>query len=339
MTSSPGGINCGGDCSETYDDGTVVNLTASPQTGSVFSGWSGDSDCNDGTLSMSADHSCTANFAALSPPTVEILSPVQQPALGRPVTSSGDEFPNRDPEQLVDGQVDLPNTYWASSGTPEWVEVDLGEPTTLDRIEVAPFAGSQGTPYFYNDAWRVEYRDTQGSVRQFSNVQKLVGAGDHFGSGISIVNGDPGTTNSLESYKFYEFSFHPTTTRYLRFYVTGGDRDGDSNGAEIVVHQVFLGGAEIRFEALASDVEDGAISSAIHWESSLDGTIGTGSTLNMSTLRIGTHIVTASVTDSTGMTAEDTIEVRVVANQEAPFQGFSDSFETGDTSAWSSVAP
>lgn len=41
VTSSPAGINCGGDCSELYNFGTVVTLTADAATGSIFSGWSG----------------------------------------------------------------------------------------------------------------------------------------------------------------------------------------------------------------------------------------------------------------------------------------------------------
>jgi hypothetical protein len=44
-TSSPSSatqINCGATCSVSYDYGTVVNLTASPDLGSVFAnGWSG----------------------------------------------------------------------------------------------------------------------------------------------------------------------------------------------------------------------------------------------------------------------------------------------------------
>jgi hypothetical protein len=39
--SSPNGINCGTDCFESFPAGTVVTLTATPNTGSVFSGWSG----------------------------------------------------------------------------------------------------------------------------------------------------------------------------------------------------------------------------------------------------------------------------------------------------------
>ncbi len=41
VTSTPEGINCGLDCSETYDLDTVVSLSADADSGSYFSGWSG----------------------------------------------------------------------------------------------------------------------------------------------------------------------------------------------------------------------------------------------------------------------------------------------------------
>jgi hypothetical protein len=41
VTSTPSGIDCGADCSESYSGGTVVTLTASPDGGSIFGGWSG----------------------------------------------------------------------------------------------------------------------------------------------------------------------------------------------------------------------------------------------------------------------------------------------------------
>ncbi len=56
------GINCGTDCSEAYGEGTVVTLTATPSTGSLFAGWSGDPDCLDGTVTMTADKTCNAIF-------------------------------------------------------------------------------------------------------------------------------------------------------------------------------------------------------------------------------------------------------------------------------------
>ncbi|MGB3562308.1 MAG: M12 family metallo-peptidase, partial [Thermoanaerobaculia bacterium] len=62
VTSSPAGINCGGDCQESYTHGTPVQLTATPASGSVFSGWSGDADCSDGSVTMDEDLLCTATF-------------------------------------------------------------------------------------------------------------------------------------------------------------------------------------------------------------------------------------------------------------------------------------
>jgi hypothetical protein len=64
VTSSPAGIDCGSDCSESYDPGTVVTLAAAPAAGSTFTGWSGA--CT-GTgaceLTMDADRSVTASFS------------------------------------------------------------------------------------------------------------------------------------------------------------------------------------------------------------------------------------------------------------------------------------
>ncbi|GAB6068749.1 hypothetical protein JCM13664_20700 [Methylothermus subterraneus] len=62
VTSDDGGINCGSDCSEAYPQGTVVPLTASPDPGSTFAGWSGDADCSDGVVTLDADKTCTAEF-------------------------------------------------------------------------------------------------------------------------------------------------------------------------------------------------------------------------------------------------------------------------------------
>jgi uncharacterized repeat protein (TIGR01451 family) len=64
VTSSPAGINCGIDCSETYGYGTGVTLTASPAAGSVFAGWSGDcsGSANPFAITIDAAKSCTATF-------------------------------------------------------------------------------------------------------------------------------------------------------------------------------------------------------------------------------------------------------------------------------------
>lgn len=74
VTSNPSGINCGGDCSETYSTGTNVTLTATPNSGNSISGWSGactgsTSSC---TVSMSAAKSVTATFISTPQVTLSI---------------------------------------------------------------------------------------------------------------------------------------------------------------------------------------------------------------------------------------------------------------------------
>jgi uncharacterized repeat protein (TIGR01451 family) len=66
VTSSPAGIDCGTTCSASFADGTPVDLTAAPDVGSTFAGWSGDCIAT-GTCSvtLNADHAVTATFTAV----------------------------------------------------------------------------------------------------------------------------------------------------------------------------------------------------------------------------------------------------------------------------------
>jgi hypothetical protein len=66
VTSSPAGIDCGVDCTQNYSYNTTVTLTALPDTGSVFTGWSGDSDCADGIVTMDSNKNCIASFSLQS---------------------------------------------------------------------------------------------------------------------------------------------------------------------------------------------------------------------------------------------------------------------------------
>ena len=64
VTSAPAGIDCGTNCQAAFDLGTTVTLTAIPERGSAFSGWSGDPDCVDGIVTMNGKTSCTAIFSS-----------------------------------------------------------------------------------------------------------------------------------------------------------------------------------------------------------------------------------------------------------------------------------
>lgn len=66
ITSSPTGISCGSDCTQAYNYGTRVSLTATATAGSLFAGWSGDCSGTSATCSvtMTATRSAVATFNA-----------------------------------------------------------------------------------------------------------------------------------------------------------------------------------------------------------------------------------------------------------------------------------
>ena len=69
IASDTTGINCGGTCSSDFGQGVSITLTATPDPGSVFKGWSNGSGSASGctgtgacTLTLTADSGVTANF-------------------------------------------------------------------------------------------------------------------------------------------------------------------------------------------------------------------------------------------------------------------------------------
>lgn len=85
VTSNPAGINCGSDCSETYTENTVVTLTATANSGSVFAGWNGA--CTGGgacVVTMTAAKSVIATFNLASTNLPDLVVPaLSSPASGQ----------------------------------------------------------------------------------------------------------------------------------------------------------------------------------------------------------------------------------------------------------------
>ena len=79
VTSNPAGINCGGDCDETFSAASPIQITASPDPGSTFVGWDVDEDgdttttpdcpgtTNPCTLTMNAHRSVRPVFQRTTP--------------------------------------------------------------------------------------------------------------------------------------------------------------------------------------------------------------------------------------------------------------------------------
>jgi subtilisin len=105
------------------------------------------------------------------------------------------------------------------------------------------------------------------------------------------------------------------TTIFNPVLVAGSGGGGDNTAPSATIsspanNAIFSSGTSISFAGTATDAEDGNLTSSLAWTSSLDGPIGTGGTFN-AVLSDGTHTITASVTDSGGLTGSASITVVV----------------------------
>jgi probable HAF family extracellular repeat protein len=74
-------------------------------------------------------------------------------------------------------------------------------------------------------------------------------------------------------------------------------------------------GASVAFAATSTDAEDdtNTLAAAIQWTSSLDGLIGVGATFSTTALTPGAHVITATVTDSGGLSDATNISLTITA--------------------------
>ncbi len=137
---------------------------------------------------------------------------------------------------------------------------------------------------------------------------------------------------------------------------SGGESDSDNINITIVGNSSptvtitspangssFVTGSSVSFAGTASDTEDGDISGSLAWTSSIDGAIGSGGSFSTSALSIGSHTITASVTDSGGLSGSDVIGITITAPNTAPTVTVTapadgSSFDQGTSVAFSGTA-
>ncbi|MBI5866356.1 MAG: S8 family serine peptidase [Planctomycetes bacterium] len=77
-------------------------------------------------------------------------------------------------------------------------------------------------------------------------------------------------------------------------------------------------GTTLTFTGSAFDNQDGTISSSLVWTSNVQGQIGTGASFVFAGLVSGTHVITASATDSGGLAGSASITISILGVPNAP---------------------
>lgn len=103
----------------------------------------------------------------------------------------------------------------------------------------------------------------------------------------------------------------------------GVSTPGGNNPPSVVISAPPSGttvsvGTPVTFTGTASDLEDGDLTSALSWSSSLDGPLPDSGGSVTALLSEGTHTISASVTDSDGVTDSSSITVNVISTGNPP---------------------
>jgi uncharacterized repeat protein (TIGR02543 family) len=139
VTSNPSGINCGEDCTQNYNEGTEVTLTAQPSSSPTFVGWSGDCSGSGATCTVTMDQArnVTATFRGI-PANVTATTVANNEA-----TVSWSAVPgatNYEIEQQADRAFAPPKSTVVSSTQANLTELASNTPYTV-RVRARSFQG------------------------------------------------------------------------------------------------------------------------------------------------------------------------------------------------------
>ena len=135
----------------------------------------------------------------------EQVQPVPRPTIASRAKVSVSHCNRNDEPAALNDQIEPPNshdlsiprhTWWSHLGSKEWVQYDLDEPATVDRVEVYWFDDRDTGGCWVPDSWRLLYRD-----------------------GVTFKPVTGASTYTADVDKYNRVTFNPVTTNALRIEV------------------------------------------------------------------------------------------------------------------------
>ncbi len=187
VSSAPAGISCGTACSFSFASGAVVALTAAPASNSAFAGWSGDADCSDGSLTMSAARSCTATFELLPDLLVSSLAVPSAATAGSAISVSETTKNQGGPAGASTTRYYLSaNSTWDAADTPIGSRsvpgLAAGASSSATLLLTIPAGKAAGTYYVLARA------DADGQANESNEANNVKSASIHVGPPDLVVS-------------------------------------------------------------------------------------------------------------------------------------------------------
>ncbi|MEQ1853255.1 MAG: PQQ-dependent sugar dehydrogenase, partial [Chthoniobacteraceae bacterium] len=167
-----------------------------------------------------------------------------------------------------------------------------------------------------------------GTLNQFKNGVAIGIASKSFATGTGGIrlaeelNGGKNLNMDVAEVLVYDRAVSVEERQQIEGYFGGRyaiNTGGGGNTAPTVVISTpssgasFTAGIPVTFTATANDAEQGSLTAAINWSSSIDGPIASGGSITVSTLSVGAHVITASAADSGGLVGSATVNVTVMS--------------------------
>jgi hypothetical protein len=191
-------------------------------------------------------------------------------------------------------------TLYSASGTNTAPAVSITSPVNNASITQGAsltFSGSASDTQDGNLSAKIQWKSSiDGAIGTGASVAKVLSAGTHTITATVVDTGSLSASGQIAVIVNAATNSAPSVTI-----------SSPANNTSVTE------GAALTFSGAASDTQDGNLGAKLQWKSSVDGTIGTGSSFSK-VLSAGTHTITATVVDSSGLSASKQIVVTITAS-------------------------